>query len=122
MGSQVIVQLVVREPIERVPEEDGAGMETAAHFSDPGIVESHPARALVDGDVAGFDILPESAIVQVLVGGDGVDGPAAALGVNEDFEGFAEDGAFWRTPDVGFAAGKDYGWAEAEQYCRQKIG
>ena len=64
LRDQVVGHLVVGEPPQRVPEEDGAGFEAAAHFVDPDVVEGHPVR-LVGSEVAWFDVFPEVICSQV---------------------------------------------------------
>ena len=43
LRDEIVGHLVVGEPPDRVPEEDGAGFEASADFIDPDVVESHPA-------------------------------------------------------------------------------
>ena len=65
LGDKIVVDLVVAEPPEREPNEDGAGVETTTDFIDPGVVECHPAWAVRPGDVGGFGGFPHCAVVEV---------------------------------------------------------
>lgn len=42
LRGQVVVDLVVGDPVEWVPEEHAAGVPATADFVNPGVVESHP--------------------------------------------------------------------------------
>lgn len=42
LRGQVVVDLVVGDPVEWVPEEHTAGMPATADFVNPGVVEGHP--------------------------------------------------------------------------------
>jgi len=64
-----------------IPEEDFASQETTSNLVHPHIVKGHPARAAIDGNVTGLDILPERFVCEVLVGGDWVQAPATALSI-----------------------------------------
>lgn len=54
-----------------------------------GVVEVHPLGLVLN--LGGLDLLPEGTVVEVLVGLDGVEGPAALVGEGEDLEGAAEN-------------------------------
>jgi hypothetical protein len=77
LRGQVVVYLVVADPVKWVPEEDGASHETSANFINPGIIEGHPLGTGSSRYVAWLDIFPELSVVHVLVSTDGVDGPFA---------------------------------------------
>ena len=115
MRGEVVVQLVVREPVQREPKKDRTGCKATAHFVDPGVVEGHPAWTVGGLDVRGLDVLPETAIVQVLVGCDGVEVPAAFVAEKEESGCFSEDGAArWRA-NISVATPEDDERAETEQ-------
>ena len=73
LRCQIVVDLIVADPVEGVPEEDGARHEASAHFIHPGIVKGHPLRTGSGIHIAWLDVFPKSAIVHVLVSGNGVD-------------------------------------------------
>ena len=77
LRGQVVVYLVVADPVKWVPEEDGASHETSANFINPGIIEGHPLGTGSSWNVAWLDIFPKSSVVHVLVSTDGIDGPFA---------------------------------------------
>jgi len=104
LGGQVVVELVVGEPVQGIPEEDFASCEATLDFVDPGVVERHPRWPDFDRDVRWLDILPEGAIVQAFVCADWIQRPSAFVGKKEDCSGFSEDRATWWCTDVSFAA------------------
>jgi hypothetical protein len=54
-----------RRTVERIPEEDFASQEAAAHFVDPGVVKGHPGW--FGGAESGrFDVVPEAGLLDVL--------------------------------------------------------
>lgn len=63
LGRQVVVDLVVREPVNRIVNEDDAGFEATGDLIDPLVVPDHPAgtasRLLLGFVVAGLGGLPE---------------------------------------------------------------
>lgn len=75
--------LVVAQPEDGIPAEDGAGGESASQLVDPGVVKGHPGRAGVGREARGLDRVPEGAVVEVAMRLERVDGPAAALGEHE---------------------------------------
>ena len=100
LRDQVVVQLVVGEPVEGEPKEDRTSVEAAANFVDPGIVEGHPLWASCRIEFGGLNVLPECAVVQVLVGRDGVEVPAAFIAKKEEVACFAENGSGGWCTDV----------------------
>ncbi len=95
LSSQIVNDLVVGQPEERVPSEDGAGGKSTTHLVDPGIVKGVPSWTLVARDSRWLDRGPECAVVHVPPGPERVDGPAALGGAEEESEGLADDGALW---------------------------
>ena len=77
LRDQVVVELVVCEPVEREPEEHGAGGPTTSNLVDPCIVKGLHPRGLGALDLAGLQVLPECTIVHVAVGSNGIQVPAA---------------------------------------------
>lgn len=72
LGGQVVVHLVVGQPVQRNPGEARASTETTSDLIDPGVVKLHPLR-LVGAEVARLDIFPETLAFEVLTSGDRVD-------------------------------------------------
>lgn len=122
LGGQVVVELVVRDPVEGVPQEDAAGVEAPPHLVDPGIVEGHPGRPALGREVARLDVLPEGAVVESLVRRDRVDVPAAFHGGEEQLESLAQDASLRGSPLVLVLARVDDGRAQAQQDGRQEKG
>lgn len=87
---------------DRVPQEDGAGLETTGDLVYPLVVKSHPARGLlaVTGDVAGLGGLVEVWSGEVLGKLDWVESPLALGSEAEDAHRGAQDRAGGRRLDV----------------------
>lgn len=97
LRSQVVVQLVVGEPPEGVPQEHGAGLEATLDFIDPLIVESDPCWTLSLDEPTGLRALPEVVSGHVLDQLDRVPGPSALHRLSPDTHCLAQDGAGgWR--------------------------
>ena len=122
LRGQVVVELVVGQPVEWEPEEYRARREAAAHFVDPGVVEGHPAGPLGGGDSGGADGGPEGAVVQALVGCEGVERPAAFLGVDPEAHGFPQHGALRGGALVHVAAAVHDQGTEAEGQGGDHVG
>lgn len=88
LRDEVVVDLVVADPEQWIPQEHGAGADAAAHLVDPCVVKGHPLGAVGGRDVGGFYGRPEGAVVEVAVGLSWVERPAAFVGIGEELEGF----------------------------------
>jgi hypothetical protein len=117
LRSQVVVKLIVSEPVNWVPTEDRASSESTANFINPLVVKCHPARSTAWLNGGWLDSFPESSIVKILVGSDRVERPAALVTKKEETDSFAENGARRRGAYVSVAAPNQDGWAEAQQDC-----
>jgi len=113
--------LVVAQPKEGIPHKDGARVEAAADLVDPGVVKVHPLGPGGGIKRGRLDAVPKGAVVQLLVRLDGVDGPAALVGEQEQLGGAAEDGALGRHALVAAAAPEHDERAEAEEDGRQGV-
>jgi hypothetical protein len=56
--GEIVGQLAVSKPVERIPAEDGTGGETTADFINPGVIECHPMWAALGSNVRGFHCFP----------------------------------------------------------------
>lgn len=115
LGRQVVVQLVVGEPVDGEPAEDGAGLETTLDFVNPLVIEGNPGRALALDKLAGLGTFPEIRSSHVLVELNGVEGPATLHGLPPDAEGLPEDGTGGRRQDVAVATPVEHEWRRGEQ-------
>lgn len=100
----------------------GSYVESTADFVDPGVVEGHPARAVLRGNARRLDVVPHGAVVKAAVGLEWVDGPATLLGEKEELECRAEIGALRRTADVPLATPCHDCWADAQHNGREREG
>jgi len=100
LTGEIVVQLVVSDPVEWKPEEDLASDKATADLINPGIIKGHPTRTFRFRDFARLNSLPEHAIVQVLVCPDRVQGPPTLLGMNPELHRRKEDTALWRCEDI----------------------
>lgn len=67
LRRQVVVQLVVREPVQGVPKEHLASLPTTANFIDPGIIKDHPLGPILRRNARGLQVVPKGAVMQALV-------------------------------------------------------
>jgi len=122
LGGQVVVELVVGDPVEGVPQKDAAGVEAPSDLVDPGIVKGHPGRSGLGREVARLDILPEGTVVESLVSRHGVDVQAAFHGGEEKLERLAQDASLRRSPLVLIPARVDDSRAKTQQDRGQEKG
>lgn len=82
LRDEVVGHLVVRQPVERVPEEDLAGNDTALDLVDPGVVKGHPGgdNFAASTDLAGLDALPEVLVLEAVLLVALLEGEADELG------------------------------------------
>jgi hypothetical protein len=114
LGGQIIVDLVVGEPVKGVPEEDFAGGPSTGDFVDPGIVELHPFRSSSRGHIGGLSVAPEGAVGHMLIGGDGVEMETTFGAEEEELDGWAENAALWRRVFVPVSAEEENGQSKAK--------
>ena len=86
------------------------------------VVEGHPGWASGRLDSGGLDGGPEGTVMEALIGGDGVEGPAAFVGEKEELKGFGEDGTLWWGSYVSIAAIPHYEGAKAQHDGGKEIG
>lgn len=67
LRSEIVVQLVVGEPVEGNPAKDGAGREASSDFVNPLVVECHPSWATGGLNVGWLDVFPECTVVEPFV-------------------------------------------------------
>lgn len=108
LGRQVVVDLVVREPVDRVVDEDRAGFEATGHFIDPLVVPDHPAGTtsglLLGLVVARLCGLPEVRSSPVLPQCPRVERPPSVKGNAPNAKSCREDGSGRGRTDVVVAA------------------
>lgn len=104
LRGEVVVDLVVSDPVERVPEEDAAGGPATTDLVNPGVVKVHPSRTGFVREGGGLDGVPEGAVVHVPVGLDWIDGPAALGTEHEELDSGTEDASLGGAPLVHVAA------------------
>lgn len=121
MGGQVVVELVVGDPVQRIPAKDGACSKSTANFINPLVVEGHPGRTARRFNCRRLDSFPESAIIQMLVRSNGVQMPAALLSVEEDSYCLSENGSLWRPDSIFVAAVPHDERADAEESCWEEV-
>lgn len=121
LRSQVVVELVVGNPVKWIPAKDGAGGETPSDFIYPLIIKRHPVRSLSCWDVAGFGSGPKGAIVHVLPRSNRVHRPSALLSEEPDLHGLAENAALGWCENVNFAAKEHDGRTDAKHEGGEEI-
>lgn len=82
LSGEVTSHLVVSQMEDRQVKEDLAGHQTTTDLIDPGIIVSHPSRALVNRNLRGLGVLPVEAEER-----------AALADVEEHAQELGEDGA-----------------------------
>jgi len=100
LRGEVIVDLIIGYPIEWIPEEDRASLETSSNFVNPLIIESHPFGAAGGIDVGWLDSLPEITTSHVLDGSDRIDGPPSLGRIQQELNGRSENGPLWRSKSI----------------------
>lgn len=115
--SEVVGELSVREPVERIPHEDFACRETTSHFVYPGIIEGHPRWSLISWDVGWLGRCPHGSVVGVLVESDRVDRPSSSQGVEQDLERLAESRSSGRSLLISLSAPPHNSGSEKEGEC-----
>lgn len=116
LRGQVVRHLVVRQPVQRVEGEDLAGLEATADLVNPRIVEGHP-YGLGVSEVAGFDALPEVAVLEVCNGPDRVQRKAALGTQAHESEGLGNDRTSGRRSPILVLAPEQDHRAEQEHDC-----
>lgn len=114
LGRQIVVDLVVGYPIERIPEENAARLPATADLIDPGVIESHPSRLGV-AKLGRLKFVPESAVVTVLVKGDRVDGEPFLGTKHQKLDSRAQDASFRLGVGVPLAAEEEHRKSDAEK-------
>jgi hypothetical protein len=97
LRRQVVVDLVIGQPPEREPQEDGTGFESTSNFIDPDVVEDHPLGqlALLFARLGG---IPEVGNVEVAPHFNWVPAPATTSSITEDAESARKNGSSrWST-------------------------
>jgi len=121
LRRQVVVHLVVGDPIERNPGEARAGTQTTSNLVNPCIIKDHPL-GLTRAELAGFDILPEILRLEVLTGLDWVDRPLAFQGKQKKLKGAGNDRSGGRSAVVLVTADIEDDGAETKHEGRKKEG
>lgn len=83
-GTQVTIDLGVAQPVEREPTEDLAGFEGTSDFANELVVPGNPGRncPLLIG--AGLSGIPETRLLEVFPGSNGIDGDPGTSGHRKD--------------------------------------
>lgn len=123
LRSQVVVKLVVGEPVKREPKEDVASGPATTDLVNPSIVEGHPGWTSRWIPPRWLEVLPKGAIVHVLVCGNWVQMPASLGSFPEELDSRAEDTALWWSEVVDALAEEqhnergavDAGWDEVSE-------
>lgn len=120
LGGQVVVELVVSEPVDGEPEEHSASLETTLDFICPLIIKVHPIGT--NGLFAGLGIIPESGSVELPDGLDGVDAPFALSAEAPITDGTGEHGACGGSAGVLVASSNEDQGAEEEDDSWEGVG
>ena len=116
--GEVVCQLAIGEPVERVPAEDCTGCETTADLIDPGVIEGHPLRSSCGLDIGWLSGLPECSVMSAIPHPDRIDGPATPHCKPESLECLGHDRTSgWcllvpltSPPHDGRSRGEEDGW------------
>lgn len=114
--------LVVANPKEGDPEENGAGIEASGNLVDPRIVKRHPLGSLSLRDVARLDPFPKGPITHVPPSLEGVPGPPTTLSTGQETEGVKQSRLSGRNALVLLAASCHDDWTDCEQNRGQQEG
>jgi len=113
LRREVVVHLVVAQPVKRNPGEARARAQATSNLVNPSVVKLHPGR-LVRTEVARLDVLPETLALKVLAGSRRVERPLALSSELQDLKGADEDGTSGGSADVLVSADPKDDRAEAE--------
>lgn len=91
LRCQIVVELIVGNPVKRVPQEDGTGLETAADLIYIHVIKLHPVRALGDWDSRWPSLVPEICTAHVSDRLHRIQIPATSCGVDKKFYGWTKD-------------------------------
>lgn len=119
LGREIVVDLVVGQPVQGVPEENFAGGPSAGDFIHPGIVELHPSGFGSGRHVGRLSAAPEGAVGHMFVGGDGVEMETTLCTEEEELDGWAENAALWWSVFVPVSAEEENGQGDAKCKCWQ---
>ena len=86
--------LVVRKPIDRIPEKHFACLEATGYFVNPGIIKRHPLWSRVRTEVGRLEFRPKGSALAALVEGKGVRRRALLEAKHEKLKGFAQHTSF----------------------------
>lgn len=121
LGGQIVVDLVVAEPVHWEENKYLAGLDSSTELINPDIVESHPSRRSASL-ARRLCVLPQISGVELLAGSNGVQVPSALGCVTNELEGLAEDGAGGRGLLVPLAADGKNREAQEEDDRREQVG
>jgi hypothetical protein len=123
LRNQVSCHLVVREPVERVPEKHLAGEDATPDFIYPFVVERHPSgdSFATGAHHAGLEFMPKVWISHVLLERGWIPGTPAFEGETDELPCFAHNGASWWRELVIFLKVEENGWTEEVADCWQGV-